>query len=48
MPAACACWSSGAIESGSFGATISALTVCWMSERTLSAWAAQTAWVAPW
>ena len=30
MPASLACCSSGAIESGSFGATISVLTFCWM------------------
>jgi alkanesulfonate monooxygenase SsuD/methylene tetrahydromethanopterin reductase-like flavin-dependent oxidoreductase (luciferase family) len=30
MPAALACCSSGAIESGSLGATINASTFCWM------------------
>ena len=30
MPCALASASSGAIESGSFGATISVLTFCWM------------------
>ena len=30
IPASLACCSSGAIESGSFGATISVLTFCWM------------------
>ena len=48
MPCALASCSRGAIESGSFGATISVLTFCWMNERTMSACAAASAWVGPW
>ena len=48
MPASCACFISGAIESGSFGATISASTFCWMKERTIWACAAASADVGPW
>jgi hypothetical protein len=42
-----ACCSSGAIESGSFGATMSVSTFRWMYERTMSAWAATSACAAP-
>src|SRR3954447_20122628 len=37
----------GAIESGSFGATTSTSTCCWMSDFTISVWAPGSAVVGP-
>ena len=48
MPAFLASCSTGAMESGSLGATTMTPTFCWISERTMSVCAAGSAVVGPW